>query len=188
MTATLTTARLTLDRPQEADIDVVFALCQDPEIHRWVPLPWPYARSDAEFFVHSYVPHGLASGAFETWAIRTSGDRALIGAIELRRDVAPGSASFGCWIGAGSRGHGYMKEAATAVIDYGLGPDGPGYTRLRWEGLDGNLASRALALSLGFVIDPDDTRTLDFHGDARPSWLGVLHSAGRHSTSDPDVR
>ncbi|NEN06210.1 GNAT family N-acetyltransferase [Diaminobutyricibacter tongyongensis] len=179
MLRTLVTERLTLDAPADADIEAVFELCQDPEIHRWVPLPWPYGRDNAEFFVRSYAPHGLASGAYETWAIRTAADTPLIGAIELRRDEAAGSASFGCWLGEASRGHGFMKEAARAVIDYALGAGGPGYTRLRWEGLVGNDASRRIAVALGFVIDADPTRTVDFRGEPRPSWLGVLDARPR---------
>jgi RimJ/RimL family protein N-acetyltransferase len=174
MRRTLVTERLTLDAPGEADIETVFELCQDPEIHRWVPLPWPYQHNDAEFFVRSYVPHGLASGAYETWAIRTTADGRFIGAIELRSDEAPRSASLGCWLGAPSRGHGYMTEAAQAVIDHALGPDGPGFTRLRWEGLAGNDASLRMATSLGFVVEPDPGRTVDFRGERRAAWLGVL--------------
>lgn len=178
MLRTLVTERLTLNAPGDADIETVFEFCQDPEIHRWVPLPWPYSRSNAEFFVHGYAPHGLASGAYETWAIRTTADGLMIGAIELRRDEAAGSASFGCWLGGPSRGHGFMREAAQAVIAYALSTGGPGYTRLRWEGLAGNDASRKIAASLGFVIDPDPARTIEFRGERRPSWLGVLVAPG----------
>lgn len=183
MLRTLVTQRLTLGAPDEADIEQVFELCQDPELHRWVPLPWPYSRTDAEFFVRSYAPHGLASGAYETWAIRTTAEGRTVGAIELRRDEAARSASFGCWLGEPSRGHGYMKEAARAVIDYAMGPDGPGYTRLRWEGLVGNDASMKIASSLGFVIDRGDGRTIEFRGERRPSWLAVLE-APRRATGD----
>jgi RimJ/RimL family protein N-acetyltransferase len=179
MLATLETERLRLDAPGEADIETVFQLCQDPEIHRWVPLPWPYQRTDAEFFVRSYAPHGLLSGAYEVWAIRSAADAPIIGAIELRRDEAERSASFGCWLGRPSRGHGLMKEAAQAVIDYGLSPGGPAYTRLRWEGLVGNRSSMRIARSLGFVVDADTARTIEFRGERRASWLGVLVTAER---------
>jgi RimJ/RimL family protein N-acetyltransferase len=174
MTVTLRTERLILDAPARSDIDTILELCQDPEIHMWVPLPWPYERSNAEFFVESYVPHGLASGAYETWAIRTSADRTFIGAIELRRDVAVRSASIGCWLGRPSRRQGYMTEAAAGVVDYALGPNGPGFVRLRWEGLVGNEASMRIATSLGFVVEPDVGRTVEFRGELRPAWLAVL--------------
>ncbi len=179
MTASLQSARLVLDAPEDSDIDTIFELCQDTEIHRWVPLPWPYTRQSAEFFVRSYVPHGLISGAYETWAIRTADDRAFIGAIELRKDVAERSASFGCWVGAPSRGRGFMREAASAVIAYGTSESGPGYQRLRWEGLVGNDSSRRLATSLGFVMDDAADLTLDFHGERRPGWRAVLSVTDR---------
>ena len=182
MTATLLTERLILDAPATSDVDTILELCQDPEIHRWVPLPWPYERSNAEYFVESYVTHGLVSGAYVTWAMRTAVDHAFIGAIELRADRAERSASIGCWLGRPSRGNGYMKEAAQGVIDYAIGPVGPGYTRLRWEGLVGNDASLRIASSLGFVIDPDLERTVDFRGERRPAWLGVLVTPDRLTT------
>ncbi|HEV7813185.1 MAG TPA: GNAT family N-acetyltransferase, partial [Leifsonia sp.] len=67
---TLRTERLVLDTPRESDVDAVFQACQDPEIRRWVPLPDPYTRESAEFFVRSYVAHGSASGSYTVWAIR----------------------------------------------------------------------------------------------------------------------
>jgi RimJ/RimL family protein N-acetyltransferase len=182
MTATLLTERLVLDAPAPSDVDTILELCQDPEIHRWVPLPWPYERSNAEYFVASYVTHGLVSGTYVTWAMRTAADHAFIGAIELRADEAEGSASIGCWLGRPSRGHGYMKEAAQGVIDYAMSPDGPAYTRLRWEGLVGNDASMRIASSLGFVIERDQGRMVDFHGERRPAWLGVLVAPQRSVT------
>lgn len=59
---TLGAGELLLDEPTEADVDAIAGYCQDPVFERFLTLPWPYARKDAEFFVNEYVPHGWESG------------------------------------------------------------------------------------------------------------------------------
>ena len=105
----LRTARLILDAPREADIDAVLDGCQDPETQRWIPLPSPYTRENAEYFVRSYCPHGLASGRYTVWALRERETAPLIGVIEVRRDEAEGSASLGCWSVPWARGRGLSQ-------------------------------------------------------------------------------
>jgi RimJ/RimL family protein N-acetyltransferase len=173
---TLRTERLVLDTPRESDVDAVFQACQDPEIRRWVPLPDPYTRESAEFFVRSYVAHGSASGSYTVWAIRIDDDP-LIGVVEVRKDEGAGSASTGCWLAPAPRGHGYMREALKRVVEYALDPAGLGFTRLRWESLEGNEASRRLAESVGFVFEADAVHEVEFHGGPQTAIVGTLRSA-----------
>jgi hypothetical protein len=42
------TRRLLLEAPSATDIDAITAACRDPDIQRWVPIPVPYARQEAE--------------------------------------------------------------------------------------------------------------------------------------------
>ncbi|MEY9953485.1 GNAT family N-acetyltransferase [Leifsonia sp. EB34] len=170
----LRTARLVLDAPRETDIPAVYEACLDPEIARWIPLPEPYTRESAEFFVHSYVPHGLASGRFTVWAIREGETAPLIGAVEVRRDEAGGAASLGCWLTPSARRRGVMTEALTAVCSFALSPDGLGFDRLYWEYLPGNEASRRLADAVGFDFSGARPHTADFHGEQREALTGVL--------------
>ncbi len=170
----LRTARLVLDAPRESDIPAVLEACRDPELLRWVPLPEPYTIENAEFFVRSYCPHGLASGRFTVWAIREGAAAPLVGAVEVRRDEAAGSASLGCWLTPSARRRGVMTEALTAVCDYALSPDGFGLDRLRWEYLPGNEASRRLADAVGFDFSGARPGTVDFRGEQRAALTGVL--------------
>lgn len=169
----LRTERLVLDAPRESDIDAVFAACQDPDIQRWIPIASPYTRENAEFFVRSYVPHGEASGRFVVWAYRIA-DGPLLGVAEVRKDEADGSASLGCWQAPDARGHGYMREALRRVLSHALAPDGLGFTRLRWEYLVGNEASKRLATDLGFVFTGAQAHTVEFRGESREAFFGVL--------------
>jgi RimJ/RimL family protein N-acetyltransferase len=175
----LASSRLTLNTVEASDAERVFVLCQDPEIQRWVPVPSPYSISDAEFFATKYVAHGLASGAYSTWAIRRSETALLLGTIEVRSDSARGSASVGCWLGAPSRGDGIMTEALGAVISHAFSPAGMALHQLRWEALEGNLASERLATRLGFVSERESQRVLDFRDEKRRGWQAVLSAPDR---------
>ncbi len=104
----LRTARLVLDTPRETDIPAVLQACSDPELLRWIPLPQPYTLENAEFFVRSYCPHGLASGRFTVWAVRQSDTLPLVGVVEVRRDEAAG-----LWYAMDTGELGIVTEAET---------------------------------------------------------------------------
>ena len=174
----LRTDRLILDAPREADIEAVLAACQDPETQRWIPLPSPYTRENAEYFVRSYCPHGLASGRYTVWALHEGRTAPLAGVIEVRADEAPGSASLGCWSVPAARGRGLFREGLIAVTRHALDPHGLGFTRLRWEHLLGNAASGRLAAAAGFAFDAGTAHTVEFRGERRPAVLGVLSRDG----------
>lgn len=171
---TLRTPRLVLDAPRESDIPAVLAACQDERTQRWVPLPNPYTRESAEFFVRSYCPHGLASRQYTVWALRREPIAPLVGVAEVRRDEHAGSASLGCWLEPGSRGQGLMHEALGAVVAHALDPDGLGFERLRWEYLPGNEESRRLAEGVGFAFEDAEPHRVLFHGEERTALVGVL--------------
>lgn len=171
---TLRTPRLVLDAPRESDIPAVLAACQDERTQQWVPLPSPYTRESAEFFVRSYCPHGLASRQYTVWALRPSPVAPLLGVVEVRRDERRGSASLGCWLEPGSRGQGLMREALLAVTAHALDPDGLGFERLRWEYLPGNEESRRLAEGVGFDFADAEAHLVPFRGEERTALVGVL--------------
>ena len=50
---TLTLDDLILRPWRPADAPAVFAICQDPEIARWVTIPQPFGRADAEAFIET---------------------------------------------------------------------------------------------------------------------------------------
>ena len=163
-----------LDAPRESDIPAVLAACQDEDTLRWVPLPQPYTRASAEFFVRSYCPHGLASGQYTVWAIRPGETDPLVGVVEVRRDEKAGSASLGCWLEPGSRGRGVMREALVAVCAHALAADGLGFERLRWEYLRGNDGSRRLAEAVGFRFGGAVPHRVRFHDEEREALVGEL--------------
>ncbi|MDR6970647.1 GNAT family N-acetyltransferase [Leifsonia shinshuensis] len=170
----LRTPRLVLDTPTDDDIPDVLAACLDAETQRWVPLPSPYTRESAEFFVRSYCPHGLASRRYTVWALHERSGGRMLGALEVRRDERAGSASLGCWSGPWARGRGFMREALSAVARHALDPDGLGLTSLNWEYVPGNDASRRLAEAVGFDFGEGMRTLVSLHGEPREARVGTL--------------
>lgn len=145
---TLTTERLVLRAPTEADIDAITHACQDPEIARWTTVPSPYARKDAEDFVR-LVEGWWADGSETTWAMhRDGGLVGMIGLHRIRRQPNGGDAEIGFWVTDAARGRGYVVEAATAVVDWGFGE--LGLSRIEWRAIADNVPSARTARRLGF--------------------------------------
>ncbi|SDQ78024.1 GNAT family N-acetyltransferase [Microbacterium sp. cf332] len=143
---TLRTARLGLSIPTLDDADAITAAAQDPEVPRWTTLPSPYDRSHAEDFVAKAAVWWQEQSEL-TWGIRVDGS--WVGMIGLHRTIAGGSAEIGYWMAAAARGHGYVTEAARAVIDFGFA-EPLSLARIEWRAVVGNLASARTARSLGF--------------------------------------
>lgn len=114
MPETITTARLVLSRPTEADLPAITECCRDAAVQEWTTVPSPYTADAAAHFLTEMVDPGWATGSAYTWAIR-SGDR-LAGMIGVEVEEAAG-AEIGFWLAAGARGQGFMTEATHAVID-----------------------------------------------------------------------
>ena len=70
--------------------------------------------------------------------------------IGLHRVERGDSAEIGYWMAAPARGHGYLTEAARAVIDFAFDPQGLDLKRLEWRAVVGNVASARAARTLGF--------------------------------------
>ena len=160
---------LVLDQPTVDDIPIITAYCQDPIFERYLTLPWPYRRSDAEFFVNEFVPGGWSTGAEATWALRADGR--FLGVVGVRLP----SGMIGFWLGADNRGHGWMPRAVAAVADWAFetGLADP----VRWECVVGNEASASVVRKAGFAFTGMSPATVTSRDGSQPeSWHGELHS------------
>ncbi|MEV4687581.1 GNAT family N-acetyltransferase [Microbacterium sp. LWH3-1.2] len=147
---TLRTARLELSVPRIEDIDAIHEACQDPDIQRYTRVASPYAREDAEKFVVT-VAEQWAGELHRTWVIREG--TTLVGTIGFYRLDGQGNGEIGYWIAPDQRSGGRLREAATAVIDWGFSPEGAGLTRIEWRAVVGNEASARVARGLGFRFE-----------------------------------
>jgi RimJ/RimL family protein N-acetyltransferase len=182
---TLQTERLTLDAPGAGDAALVFRYCQDPLFEQYMTLPWPYRRSDADYFVTELVPLGWHHEKEFTWALRRRAGGGellggelpgseLLGVIGSRVQPEHGVVDVGYWLGAPHRGRGFMAEATRAVVAWLF--DARRAERVLWECVEGNVASAAVARACGFrftgsgpgrVAMRDGRHVASWHGELR---------------------
>lgn len=144
----LRTARLQLRPMQPADADALHAILTDPEVLRYWDTPaWPDVAQAREFIVDEQ--RALAEGESITLGIFQDEPPRLIGECLLFAvDWHAGRAELGFALARGAWGHGYLQEAAVALIGYGL-------HRLRLRRIEaeinaGNAAAARALERLGF--------------------------------------
>ena len=145
---TLTTDRLVLRTPTEADAEAIDRACQDPEIPRWTTVPSPYTREHADGFIRM-IADGWAEETGAVWGIRA--DDTFLGVISLdgfTPQVGGAHAELGYWMAPEARGRGYLVEAGRAVVEWGFGE--LGLARIQWQAVVGNIPSARAARALGF--------------------------------------
>ena len=108
------TERLLLRPFRADDVDDVFAFSSDPEWERYLEVPMPYSRRDAEELVAGAVL--LPPGGKLRWAIVHEGR--VSGFVNLMPDA--GAAELGYGIARPLWGQGLVTEAANAVLQYGF--------------------------------------------------------------------
>ncbi|MCF3961663.1 GNAT family N-acetyltransferase [Streptomyces fuscigenes] len=167
---TLHTPRLELRAPVGADIDAVHAACQDPEIQRWVPLPSPYERGHAEYFVEHIVPEGWRTDTTYTFCTFPRGGGPLVGAANIHHRQGD-TWEVGFWTVREHRGRGYTAEAVTALARWAFGR---GVERVEWRAEAGNAASRRVAERAGFVVEGTLRAALLSRDVLRDLWIGSL--------------
>ncbi|WP_368183483.1 GNAT family N-acetyltransferase [Aestuariibius sp. HNIBRBA575] len=132
---TLTTTRLTLRPLVVKDVDAITDALSDFNITRWLTnAPFPYAKSDAQWFVQHVANHPDDMN----WAI-DAGD-GLIGMIGVKPDL-------GYWLNANNHGQGIMTEAANCAVAWYF----QNFSKPLASGhFQGSHASRAILTKLGF--------------------------------------
>jgi RimJ/RimL family protein N-acetyltransferase len=156
------------------DVDWVHQVSLDPEMRRWVPLPDPYRRSHAEFFVRGHALAKARSGQSAEFLIEDADSAERLGRVALHRrpESAVPTAEVGYWLGPDARGRGVMTKAVRTAGAWAFAAEGLNVQRLVWHALVGNLASRAVAERAGFTIHPGTTPhpasgRQKWHGEAR---------------------
>lgn len=173
----LTTGRLVLTAPTAADIDAIVRICQDEDIQAWTTVPSPYTRADAEKFVCSIMPRGLADGTDVVFGLYHATSGELLGLVGLHgltgahaRDGAQGK--IGYWAAPEARGRGYMTEAVRAVCRWAFAE--LGLVRIEWMAMVGNDASRRVAEKAGFVLEGTLRGRHVRLGRRTDTWVGSL--------------
>ena len=90
----------------------------------------------------------------------------LVGGIQLsniRQGVAQSAATMGYWMGARYAGQGYMSDAVTSVLRYGL--ERLGFHRIEAACLPTNAASRRVLAKTGFTAEGTARKYLRINGE-----------------------
>lgn len=130
---TIKTERLLLRPLEMADVNEMTRLIGDIEVSRWLTVvPHPYGLADGRKFIRE-----IASD----WDFAIEIDGAFAGVIGI-------SGGLGFWLGRPFWGHGYMGEAAQALVRLWFTE---GHHELSSGYFIGNAASEAIHNRLGFA-------------------------------------
>jgi RimJ/RimL family protein N-acetyltransferase len=112
----LTDGVIRLRRWVATDAEAVFHACQDPDIARFVPIPQPYTRDDAAWFVdHAATESDAGRGAYRAIVDPASGE--LLGAVGQHGPWGH-RASFGYWLAPEARGLGVATRALKLISEW----------------------------------------------------------------------
>jgi RimJ/RimL family protein N-acetyltransferase len=140
--------QLVLRPPAAEDIDRITEICQDPDIQRFVRVPVPYGRQDAESFV-TMATEALqqARGAH----VLVEVDGAVVGCVGASIDHTDRLADVGYWTARDARRQGLTTTAVRRMCRWLL--DDVGLARLELVAAATNPGSNAVAQRLGFQLE-----------------------------------
>lgn len=170
----ITAGRLHLRPYTEADIDAVYACCQDPDIQRWTTVPVPYELAHAVEYVQMNTVDGWRAGSGSSFAVVDSVSNTLLASIGLVGVQEDGRlAEVGYWTAPDARGKGITTQATQVVARWAFAE--VGVERLEWLAEVGNAASRRVAEKAGFTIEGVlRARIARRDGTRADAWIGSL--------------
>ena len=160
---TLTVDELVLRPWRQDDAPALFEACQDPEIARWVTIPQPYTRADADAFIETSETM-WRDGTGAPFAIVDAASGRLLGAV-TRFGPDGHQATFGLWLAPEGRGRGVGTRALRLVADWTLATTAA--FRLDAYIMVGNDASMRMTERAGFRRE-GVARAWDLHHDGVP--------------------
>ena len=130
------------------------------------------AAADAELAIQDFI-NDWRSGRFYVFGIWHRTTAAYLGDICLMPQ-ARGQAEIGYYLAAAAEGQGYAREALAAIISFGF--DAVGSQRLLVRCYADNERGQAVAVALGFQLEPAPKRPLWFRSsdalsNIRRFWL-----------------
>lgn len=135
--AALRTERLVLRAITRDDVPAIVAGLNDCAVSKWLTVvPFPYAAADGEDFL-SYLATGAALDGYGL----TRDGGPVIGVVGI-------DDTLGYWLGRAHHGHGYMTEAAAALVGHYFAVSRA--DTLKSGYFEGNAASAGVLAKLGF--------------------------------------
>ena len=159
----LTIGDLVLRPWRLADAPEVLAICQDPEIARWVTIPQPFLSADADAFILNALTMWRDSTGAAFAIVDGATDR-LLGAV-TRFGPDGHQATFGLWLAPEARGRGVGARSLRLVADWTF--DTTAAIRLDTFIMVGNEESNRMVERAGFRRE-GVLRAWDLHHDGVP--------------------
>jgi RimJ/RimL family protein N-acetyltransferase len=159
----LTVDELVLRPWRPADAAAVLAVCQDPEIARWVTIPQPFLAADADAFIEN-AQTMWRDGTGAAFAIVDGATDRLLGAV-TRFGPEGHQATFGLWLAPDARGRAVGSRSLRLVADWTFATTGA--IRLDAFIMVGNEASNRMVERAGFERE-GVLRAWDLHHDGVP--------------------
>ncbi len=166
--------RVLLRTWQLSDATAVTAACQDPEIARWVPIPWPYEREHAATFIERTIA-AWQDGSEAAFAMVDPAGGPVVGAILLhpeRRLLGDRAGVIGYWVARPARGRGLATSATRLVARWGLVQ--LALRRISLFTYVGNTASQRVAQRAGFRFEGTLRNWTEYRGEPRDAVMFSL--------------
>ena len=161
---TILTADDVILRPwRPTDAGELYAVCQDPEIARWVTIPQPFLAADADAFIQTALTM-WRDGTGAPFAIVDAVTHRLLGAV-TRFGPEGHQATFGLWLAPDARGRGVGTRSLRRVADWTFATTAA--IRLDAFIMVGNEASFRMVERAGFRRE-GVLRAWDLHHDGVP--------------------
>ncbi|MCY1141720.1 GNAT family protein [Actinoplanes sp. Pm04-4] len=172
---TITAGEFRLRPFEEGDIPWVYEVSLDPLVQKYLQIPVPYHRSDAEFFVREMCVAGWDKGTRAEFVVETAvpdgGQATRLGRVGLGLNGS-GAGEIGYWMDPAARGRGIATAAVRALCGWAFGTLGLGI--VEWRAELGNQASRRVAEKAGFTVEAVLRQRLVHRGVRVDVWVGSM--------------
>ncbi|HEV8718606.1 MAG TPA: GNAT family protein, partial [Candidatus Binatia bacterium] len=156
------------------DVEAVLGYASDPEWARYLPVPQPYTKADAERFLAGQVL--LDRERHPAWAIEHAG--AVRGGINIRFDFDNRVGEMGYSMARSYWGRGLTTEAARAVMDTAFLAY-PALNRIRAMADARNVGSLRVMEKVGMIREGVLRQNRVVRGEFIDEvWCGILRSEG----------
>lgn len=173
------TERLRLRPITLEDVEDILAFATNSEWARYLPVPQPYSRRDAEEFVASQLLIDREKNP--SWVLALNG--VVIGGINLRLDSENHACEVGYSVAREHWGKGLATEAARAVIDAAF-QSLPDLNKVRAMADLRNVASQRVMEKVGMTREGVLRQNRLFRGEyVDEVWYGLLRGEWRARTS-----
>lgn len=132
----------------QTDQDAIVDACNDEEIQKWLPIPFPYTRENARWFIQDFASQRQKDGSGLVSAIELEGKFA--GVIDIKRaDWRSQACEIGYWSSPWVRGKGVMTMALLMLSQWIF--QETGFQRLELRIAPENIASQKVAGKARFL-------------------------------------